>query len=401
MNTKMNTEGLDRETLILERGGVVDDCPLATPINPPIYMSTAFCVDDLDELKKLYGDKGYTYIRTRNPNRNMLSQLVSYLEGGEGSLAFSSGMAAITTALMAFLKAGDHILSDDTLYGETVSFVEQVLPTYDIQVTMVDFTDLEQVKAAIRPNTKVVFCEGVTNPTIKVIDIAAIAEIAHSVGAKFVVDNTFTTSYVLRPLDLGADLVANSLTKFANGHSDVCAGSVTANAELLDVVYHRQLLHGGMLGPMDAYLCERAMRTMDVRMERQCKNAAALAKALEENPNVLKVCHPSLESHPQHQVAKKQFLHGAYGAMLSFYMPEDWDKINQFMRRLRVPHYAMTLGGYRTSLSYPVLSSHSYLPREERLKIGITDGMMRVSVGMENTEDLVNDFMQALEVFGK
>ncbi len=394
-------EDLHRETLILGEGGVVCDRRLDTPINPPIYLSTSTCVDTLDELKQLHAEQGYSYIRTRNPNRNMLSELISYLEGGEQSLVFSSGMAAITTALTAFVKAGDHILSDDTLYGETMQFINDILPTYGVETTMVDFTDIEAVKAAIRPNTKAVYSEVVTNPTIKVIDVAAVAEVAHSVGARYIVDNTFTTSYAVKPLSLGADVVANSLTKFYNGHSDVCAGSVTGDEESVHIIWDRQKLVGGILDPFSAYMCQRGMRTLDARLALQNKNAVALAKALSECPYVEKVLHPSLDSHPQRAVAKKEFKDGVYGAMLSFYMPEDWAKINQFMERLRVPHYAMTLGGYRTSLSYPIISSHAGVPKEEREAIGITDGMMRVSVGMENTEDLVKDFLQALEVFKK
>lgn len=399
MHNISDKNGLHRETLILGEGGTVNDRRMDTPINPPIYLSTAFCVDTLDELTQLHKEQGYSYIRTRNPNRNMLSELITYMEGGEETIVFSSGMSAITTTIMAFLQKGDHILTDDTLYGETMNYIEDILPTYGVEVTMTDFTNLEKTRAAIRPNTKLVYSEVVTNPTIKVIDVAAIAELAHSAGARYVVDNTFTTSYAIKPIALGADIAVNSLTKFANGHSDVCAGSVTGDQKSIDAVWARQKLTGGILDPFSAYLCQRGMRTMDVRLERQNKNAAALAKALDANPHVEKVLHPSLENHPQKAVADKQFREGVYGAMLSFYMPENWNKINEFMQKLRVPHYAMTLGGYRSSLSYPIISSHSGVPKEEREALGITDGMMRVSVGMENTEDLVNDFIQALEVF--
>ncbi len=401
MNHVMDRDGLHRDTLILGEGAVLCDRRVDTPINPPIYLSTAFCVDTLDELKELHKAQGYSYIRTRNPNRNMLSEMISYLEGGEQTIVFSSGMAAITTAISANVKAGDHILADDTLYGETMQFIEDVMPTYGIEVTMTDFTNIENVKANIRPNTKVVYSEVVTNPTIKVIDIAAVAEIAHAAGACYIVDNTFTTSFVIKPLNLGADVSVNSLTKFANGHSDVCAGSATGNAKSIGMIWERQKLVGGILDPFSAYLCQRGMRTMDVRLERQCRNAVALAKALASCPYVEKVLHPSLEDHPQRATARKQFKGDVCGAMLSFYMSENWEKINEFMAKLRVPHYAMTLGGYRTSLSYPIISSHSGVPKEEREALGITEGMMRISVGMENTEDLVSDFLQALEVFGK
>ncbi len=401
MHHVSDSEGLHRDTLILGEGSVVSDRRLDTPINPPVYLSTAVCVDTLDDLKALHKAKGYSYIRTRNPNRNMLSEMITYLEGGEQTIVFSSGMAAITTAIVANVKAGDHILSDDTLYGETMQFIEDVMPTYGVEVTMTDFTNIENVKANIRPNTKVVYSEVVTNPTLKVIDVAAVAQVAHTVGARYIVDNTFTTSYVIKPLDLGANVVVTSLTKFANGHSDVCAGSATGDEESMNMIWERQKLVGSILDPFSAYLCQRGMRTMDVRLERQCKNALALAKALEACPYVEKVLYPGLASHPQRATAIKQFKDGTCGAILSFYMPENWAKINEFMAKLRVPHYAMTLGGYRTSLSYPIISSHAGVAKEEREALGITDGMMRISVGMENTEDLVNDFLQALEVFGK
>ncbi len=387
-----------RETSLTEKGLIIDNRPMATPIVPPVYFSTAFCVDDLDELEDYYSKKGYSYIRTRNPNRNELSEMISYLENGEASCVFSSGMAAISTTLFALLQQGDHIVADHVLYGETLMLIEEILPKYGISSTVVDFSDKEAVKNAIRPNTKVLYSEVVTNPTICVIDVEEIAKIAHQSNALYVVDNTFTTSYTICPLNLGADVVILSLTKFANGHSDVCGGSVTASNELLNKIMARQTVMGPILDPFSSYMCLRSLRTLDVRLERQCKNAALLAEALDKNPYVEKVNYPGLKSHPQYKIAVKQFKNG-FGAMLSFLMPEDMDKINAFMRRLHIPHYAMTLGGFKTSLSYPVLSSHSNQSREERLRIGITDGMMRVSVGMENAEELIQDFNQALEVF--
>jgi len=393
----MDEKEFSRETEILYQGAHIKG-KLVTPEVPPIYLTTAFNAEDLDDVSDMYAVKAYTYIRTRNPNRNTLAELVTYLEKGENSIICGSGMAAISTALLSILKNGDHLLSDSKLYGETIDLFDKVLVRYGIETTYVDFNDLAAVESAVKPNTKVLYCETVSNPMITVVDIEAIADIAHKHAAKLVVDNTFTSSVVIRPLEKGADVTINSLTKFANGHSDVIAGSVTASGDIIKNAYGLQVLLGTTVDPFTAWLCQRGIRTMDLRVQKQSDNAAKLAKALEANPYVLKVNHPSLESHPQHAVAKRLFENG-YGAMLSYVMPDSREKINAFMRKLKIARYAMTLGGIRTTLSHPVTSSHSGVPEEIRQKMGITFGLMRVSVGIENPDDLIADFNQALEVF--
>lgn len=388
---------MNRGTEIIMQGAEVKGT-LSTPEVLPIYLTTAFRGGaDLDELNEYYAVKGYTYNRIRNPNRNALAELVSYLEGGEASMICSSGMGAITTTLLSLADAGDHILANSNLYGETLEILD-VIKRYGIESTCVDFTDIEAVRKAVQANTKIVYTEVISNPTMAVVDVEAVARIAHDCGAKLVVDNTFTTSTVIKPIDFGADVTINSLTKFMNGHSDIVGGSATASKDIVDKACKLQALLGCTLDPFSSYLCERSLRTLDLRMERQLKNAEALAKALDEHPRVLKVNHPSLPTHPQHDIAKRLFAKG-YGAMLSFEMPEDREKINAFMRRLRIAKYAMTLGGYATTLSYPILSSHASVPRDIRLKMGITDGLMRVSVGLEDAQDLIADFTQALSVF--
>lgn len=393
----MKKNSFDRETEILYQGAHIKG-KADRPEIPPIYLTTAFSADDLDDLEELYAGKGYTYIRTRNPNRNTLAELVTYLEKGENSIICGSGMAAISTVLLSLLEKGDHILSNSALYGESIDLFSKVFSRYGIEATYVDFSDLAAVKAAIRPDTKVIYTETVSNPMITVVDIEAIAEIAHSYSALLVVDNTFTTSLVIQPLEKGADVTINSLTKFANGHSDVIAGSVTASEAIIKKAYDFQVLLGTTVDPFTAWLCQRGMRTQDLRVQKQMDNATKLAKALEVNPHVMKVNHPSLESHPQHELAKRIFEKG-FGAMLSFAMPDDRTKINAFMRELSFARYAMTLGGMRTTLSHPVTSSHHGVPEEIRQKMGITFGLMRVSVGLENPDDLIADFYQALEVF--
>lgn len=388
-------ETLSFETNILEAGAYFR-LSASNPEALPIHMSTAHNVEDLADLQKRYDEKGFCYNRNRNPNRTALIELMNYVEGGEDSIGCSSGMAAISSAVIAHTKAGDHILSDKTLYGETIEIFTNILGKYGVETTFVDFTDLEEVKANIRPNTVMLYTETVSNPLIGVPNLKAVAEIAHKNDALLIVDNTFMTGALVKPLKLGADLVVNSLTKFANGHSDAVCGAVTGKAELIKKIYNLQVLLGTQSDPFTSWLTMRGMRTLELRIKKQCENASALAAALEKSPYVLKVNHPSLKSNPQHTLAHEQF-GDYYGGMMSIELPEDLEKMNKFMRNLKLAHYAMTLGGYRTSIAYPVMSSHSDMTREERLAIGISDGLLRISVGIENTQDLINDFTQALE----
>ena len=388
-------ETLSFETNILEAGAYFR-LSASNPEALPIHMSTAHNVEDLADLQKRYDEKGFCYNRNRNPNRTALIELMNYVEGGEDSIGCSSGMAAISSAVIAHTKAGDHILSDKTLYGETIEIFTNILGKYGVETTFVDFTDLEEVKSNIRSNTVMLYTETVSNPLIGVPNLKAVAEIAHKNNALLIVDNTFMTGALVKPLKLGADLVVNSLTKFANGHSDAVCGAVTGKAELIKKIYNLQVLLGTQSDPFTSWLTMRGMRTLELRIKKQCENASALAAALEKSPYVLKVNHPSLKSNPQHTLAHEQF-GDYYGGMMSIELPEDLEKMNKFMRNLKLAHYAMTLGGYRTSIAYPVMSSHSDMTREERLAIGISDGLLRISVGIENTQDLINDFTQALE----
>lgn len=387
------------ETELVNQGAYINQLA-SNPETAPIYLTTAFNVEDLDDLQERYDVKGFCYNRNRNPNRSALIELMTHLEKGENSIICSSGMAAISTTVLSIVKQGDHILSDQTLYGESIDIFSKVLCGYGVDVTYVDFTDLEQVKAAVRENTKILYTETVSNPMISVVDIDAIADIAHANNSILIVDNTFMTPVAFRPIEHGADITINSLTKFANGHSDAVCGSVTGSADLIQNAYNFQVLLGTSADAFTSWLVQRGMRTMALRVEKQMSNATKLAKALEECPYVLKVNHPSLESHKQHKLASKLFKN-TYGGMLSFVLPDNKEKMNAFMRKLNLAHYAMTLGGYRTTISHPVMSSHYDVPEEERLKIGITYGLLRISVGIENADDLVEDFLQALEVFAE
>jgi cystathionine beta-lyase/cystathionine gamma-synthase len=385
------------ETELLERGAYIDK--LATnPETAPIYLTTAFNVENLEELEERYAVKGFCYNRNRNPNRSALIELMTYSEKGEDSVICPSGMSAISTTIMALVEQGDHIVSNRTLYGETIDFLTKILHKYGVEVTFVDFTKREQIIEAIRPNTKLVYTETISNPMITVVDLDDVALIAHRANALFVVDNTFVTSVGVRPIEHGADIVVNSLTKFANGHSDAVCGAATGTKELIKRIYEMQVLLGGTADAFTSWLVQRGMRTMALRVMRQADNALKLAEALEKDSHVLKVNYPGLASHPQHELAKKMMKYG-YGGMMSIVLPDNRKKMNQFMSTLNIVHYAMTLGGYRTTLSHPVMSSHYDIPEEQRLKMGITDGLLRISVGIENPDDLIGDFLHALTVY--
>ncbi len=383
-------------TQILEAGAYFEE-PCDHPEALPIHMSTAHNVHDLNDLLERYKQKGHCYNRNSNPNRSALSRLMSNIEGGEASEGFNCGMAAICTAIIANCKVGDHILSDKTLYGETLEIFTDIVGKYGVTTDFIDFTKIEEVKAGIKPNTTMLYTETVSNPLITVPDLRAVADIAHANGALLIVDNTFMTGALVRPLNLGADLVINSLTKFANGHSDALCGSVTGRKELIEKIYHMQILMGTQSNVFDTWLTMRGIRTLELRIHKQSENATAIAAALEKNPYVKRVFHPSLKSNPYHEIAVKETGGKYFGGMLTIELEDNLDKMNKFIQSLHLVHYAMTLGGYRTTMSYPPFSSHDNLTPEERHAIGISDGMLRISVGIEDAQDLVTDLEQALE----
>lgn len=383
-------------TQILESGAYFEE-PYDYPEALPIHLTTAHNVKDLNDLLDRYKKKGHCYNRNSNPNRSALSRLMSTIEGGEASESFNCGMAAISTSIIANCKAGDHILSDKTLYGETLEIFTDIVKKFGVETDFIDFTNLEEIRANIRPNTVMFYTETVSNPLITVPDLKAIADIAHANGAILIVDNTFMTGALVRPLSLGADLVVNSLTKFANGHSDALCGSVTGSRELIEKIYHMQILLGTEAPVFDSWLTTRGIRTLELRIQKQSLNAAALAAALEKNPHVKRVFHPSLESSPYHDIAARETGGKYFGGMMTIELDGNLDNINRLIQELKLAHYAMTLGGYRTTMSYPPFSSHDNLTRDERYAIGITDGMLRISVGIEDPADLITDFEQALE----
>ena len=386
------------DTEVTRQGAYVTR-PADHPEAIPIYLTTAFNVPDTDALLARYDAKGFCYNRSSNPNRISLAELMTYLEQGEDSLICSSGMAAITTSLLSNVQSGDHILSDHTLYGETLVVFSRIMKKFGVEYTCVDMTNLEEVRANIKPNTRILYSETATNPTIRVADIKGLADIAHANGALLIIDNTFLTSYAVRPIALGADIVVNSLTKFGNDHSDAVCGSITSTAEMIRNCNSYLQLLGSVADAFTCYMTERGLRTLTLRMEKQMANAEKLAAALAANPHIAKVNHPSLADHPQHALAKSQF-NGRYGAMMSFEVKEDnMDKLNAFMRKLEFVHYAMTLGGFRTTYQHPCSSSHHGFTPEEQALMGVSPRMIRVSCGIEDADDLIHDFTQALTVF--
>ena len=390
-------KGLSFDTELLHTGAYADPAKVQHPESMPVYLTTVFNVEDLEELRVIRETKSFNYNRTRNPNRTALQDIMTRLENGEASLCVSSGMAAISTALLTELKAGDHIITDKTLYGEVFDLFNQIMHKYGIENTVLDITNIEEVKASIRPNTKIIYTESASNPMTTVCDIKKIADLAHSYGIKVFVDNTFMTPYAFRPLEFGADVVINSLTKFCNGHCDAVAGSITGPEKFINDCLASQWVLGNGLDGLSAYLCQRGLRTLSLRMEKAMSNATKLAKALESNPYVKAVFHPSLESHQDHDIAVKQFGEN-FGAMLSFDVIDDSvEKTNKFLRSLNIVHYAASLGGIRTTLSVPSNSSHRMVPKEDRLACGITDSLVRVSVGCENIDDIIAEFSNALE----
>jgi cystathionine gamma-lyase len=341
---------------------------------------------------------GFEYSRSGNPTRNVLEECLAGIDNGKYSLTFSSGLGT-QTALISMLKTGDHILTGDDIYGGTNRLFRNLAVKMGISVDFVDGTNPKAFEAALKPNTKMVWIETPTNPTLKVIDIKAIAEIVHkkTPDAFLVVDNTFLSAYLQRPLDLGADIVMYSLTKYMNGHSDVVMGSIsTNNEELYEKLKFLQNATGIVPSPFDCYLVNRSLKTLSLRMERHGKSSMAVAKFLESHPKVRKVLHPGLPSHPQHNIAKKQCF--GHSGIMSFYLADaNLDKSTKFLQSLKIFTLAESLGGYESLAELPSVMTHASVPEDQRKELGIDDGLIRLSVGLEDQSDLVNDLKQALD----
>ena len=391
---------LNFATELLCHGKSANGETFRNPLAFPYFPNTAFIMPDLTQAKTL--NDQFSYVRFNNPDRTALADVVTFLEAGEASVICSSGMGAITTAMISLLNMGDEIICNSNIYGETHQIMNYLLPKFGIKTKMADLRDLENLKREITPQTKVVYTEVCANPVLRMADIPAIAEIAHANGAVLVVDNTFTTAVAIRPATMGADVVINSMTKFMNGLSDAIGGSVTGPKEIIDRVKMHAILCGTAGDPYAAFTMLKNFGTMELRVKRQMSNAAKLAAALEKLPHVGRVNHPSLESFPQRTLAKKLFRSDAeICGILSVELPEDIGQVDDFMRRLQLVHYAGTLGGIHTTMMHPVSTSHKDVPDNDRRAMGITPGLIRISVGIEDIEDLIVDFTQALHAFDK
>ena len=339
--------------------------------------------------------RGYEYSRTGNPTRSDLEANLADLESGSHARCFSSGMGAINTVLN-LLSAGDHVVAGDDVYGGTHRILTQVYEQYDLETSFVDTTDHEAVRNAIRPNTELVWVETPTNPLMNVNDIDALAEFAHENGALCAVDNTFATPYLQRPLEHGADIVCQSLTKYLGGHSDTIGGAlIVDDTDLDERLGFYQNSVGATPGPFDAFLVLRGTKTLPVRMDRHCENAAALAEWLERHEDVERVYYPGLESHPDHELAAEQM--DDFGGMLSFEFDGTLAEASTVVSETEVFTLAESLGGVESLIEQPAAMTHAAIPREERVAAGLTDGLIRVSVGIEHVEDMKSDLQQAFD----
>ena len=371
-------------------------CPLTGSHVRPIYQTSTFVFDNVEQGAKRFAgeDEGYIYTRLGNPTVTDFEKKMALLERGEAAAAFGSGMGAITAPIMALVSAGDHIVAAKTLYGCTHAFLSHLIKRFGVETTFVDATDVKNIEAAMRPNTKVVYVESPANPNMVLVDLAATAEIAHRHGAKVIVDNTFMTPYWQRPLELGCDVVVHSATKYIGGHGLVIAGVTVGKKEFIDEVKVTTLKDiGAVISPFDAWLLSIGLKTLAVRMEKHEKNAMAVAKWLEQNPKVERVYYPGLASHPQHDLAKKQA--SGFGAMIAFELKGGMEAGITLMNSVELIHLAVSLGNVDSLIQHPASMTHSPYTREERLEAGISDGLVRLSVGIEEPEDILEDLEQA------
>lgn len=369
------------DTLAIHAGYEPD--PIHGAVMPPIVLSTTFAQEGPG------AHKGFDYGRSGNPTRNSLEACIAALEGGSHGLAYASGCAA-TTNVMHLLRPGDHILCGDDVYGGTFRILDKVMKPLGYEMTMIDMSDLGRVQSAMKPNTKLVWMETPSNPMLKIFDIAGVAEIAKKSGAILAVDNTFATPVLQRPLELGASLVVHSTTKYLNGHSDAVGGAiVTKDAALAERLRFLQNAIGAIPSPFDCYLVLRGLKTLPVRMRQHVASARAIAEKLVEHPQVVRVHYPGLQSHPGHAVASRQMK--APGGMISFDLKGNLEQARSFLKALRVFVCAESLGGVESLAEHPAIMTHASVPAESRRALGIADGLVRLSVGLEDESDLWAD----------
>ena len=390
----MDTKNKGFNSKLVHGGGYKDQLLSAVT---PIYQTSTFAFHNADHGAQCFAGEsdGFIYTRLGIPTIIDLEKTVAELENGFGGIATSSGMAAVNTVYLGILESGSHMIGHEALYGPSRAIMESLYPKFNVESTFVDATKLENVKNAIRPNTRLIFLETPANPTIGITDIKAVSEIAKEVGAVVCVDNTFCSPYLQNPLDLGADIVLHSMTKFINGHADIVAGMVVAKTEEMYRQLRSVMMNVGCnMDPHQAFLTRRGLKTLAIRIDRAQANSMKVAEFLENHPKVEWVKYPGLKSHPQYELAQKQ-MRGP-GAMISFGLKGGLDAGKKMMDNVQLALLAVSLGGIETLIQHPASMTHSKLSREAKEKAGISDGLVRLSVGIEEAEDIIADLDQAL-----
>jgi methionine-gamma-lyase len=373
-------------------------CPATGALDTPIYQSTTFVSADADEMAAVYGEQkpGYMYTRYGNPTIHALEAKLAALEGGEAALATASGMAAVSTAILGYVKTGDHVVAARSLYGSSYNFLNKKLPRMGASATFVESTGVEDFERAIQPNTRLIYFETPSNPVLDVVDISDIAALGRSRGIPTMLDNTFASPALQQPLRLGVTVSVHSATKYLCGHGDAMGGAIIGSREYISLLVHEVIRDfGGIISPFNAWLILRGIRTLHLRMPAHCSNAQQIAEFLAAHSKVEHVNYPGLPGHPGHEVASKQM--SAFGAMISFEAKGGYEAGKRVMDGVRLFARAASLGDTRSLIVHPASTSHRAVPPEERRAIGITDGLVRLSVGVEAAADLIGDLGQALQ----
>ena len=372
-------------------------CPATGALDTPIYQSTTFVSADSDDMAAVYGEEkfGYMYTRYGNPTIGALEEKLAALEGGEAALAAASGMAAISSAILGYVKSGDHVVAARSLYGAAYNFLNKKVPRMGASTTFVASTCVEDFAKALQPNTRLIYFETPSNPVLDIVDIAAVARLGHSRGIPTMIDNTFASPALQQPLKLGVTVAVHSMTKYLCGHGDAMGGAIIGPKAYISDLLHEYLRDfGGVISPFNAWLILRGIHTLHVRMPAHCANAQKIAEFLAEHPKVERVNYPGLARHPGYELAKKQMR--APGAMISFEVKGGYEGGKKVMDGVKVFARAASLGDTRSLIVHSASTSHRAVPREQRLAIGVTDGLVRLSVGIEAAEDLITDLDQAL-----
>lgn len=383
------------ETMAIHAGGGKN---ANNALNPPIYQTSTFVFDSIEHVEKVmsFESDDYVYTRGNNPTLRLFENRMAALEEGNGAVAFASGMAAISSVLFSFLKPGDNVIVNKTLYGSSYNVVTHVLPQYNVSFKIADLSDTERLNELIDNNTKVIYFETPSNPNLMLIDIKKVTKIAKEKGVKVVIDNTFATPYFQKPLTLGADVVVHSATKYICGHGDVVGGvAVSKDADYIQSLKFDYMCEfGGVMSPFNAWLLLRGLKTLGVRMKEHERNAMEVAKFLESHPKVKEVYYPGLESFKGHEIAKEQM--SGFGAMISFEVDGDLEDAKKVVNSVKLAQLAVSLGDCETLIELPAAMTHRGYPKEELIKFGLTESMIRISVGLEDYNDIIDDLKDAL-----